>query len=218
MNKTKIEWANYSWNPIRGLCPEGCWYCYARAMYRRFKLDERLEFHVTRGDIARMDRVKPSRIFVCSTMEIFNPQIKAEWHDKIFQTFDMFPKHTFIVLTKHPELITKSMPDNVWLGVSVTGAEDWYRVRELSRCKARIKFVSLEPFLGSTPSLCGVREIDWLIIGRLTGHGEKHDPEPAALQWAVCQTRGIGVPVFLKNNLAGIWPGPLIQEYPCREE
>jgi len=35
MNKTKIEWADMTWNPITG-CLAGCEYCYARSIARRF--------------------------------------------------------------------------------------------------------------------------------------------------------------------------------------
>ncbi len=29
MGKTDIEWCNFSINPVKGLCPVGCSYCYA---------------------------------------------------------------------------------------------------------------------------------------------------------------------------------------------
>lgn len=35
MNKTKIDWADYSWNPITG-CLHDCEYCYARRIAERF--------------------------------------------------------------------------------------------------------------------------------------------------------------------------------------
>lgn len=38
MNKTKIEWADYTWNPVTG-CLHGCPYCYARRIAERFGLD-----------------------------------------------------------------------------------------------------------------------------------------------------------------------------------
>ena len=36
MNKTKIEWCDYTWNPVVG-CKTGCDYCYAERMNKRFK-------------------------------------------------------------------------------------------------------------------------------------------------------------------------------------
>lgn len=36
MNKTKIDWADSTWNPVTG-CLHGCEYCYARGIARRFE-------------------------------------------------------------------------------------------------------------------------------------------------------------------------------------
>ena len=35
MQKTKIEWAGMTWNPVTG-CKHGCEYCYARRIANRF--------------------------------------------------------------------------------------------------------------------------------------------------------------------------------------
>lgn len=45
MQKTKIEWADYTWNPVTG-CLHGCEYCYARGIARRF---EGVELHSAYG-------------------------------------------------------------------------------------------------------------------------------------------------------------------------
>lgn len=41
MNRTKIEWADYTWNPVTG-CRHGCPYCYAARQTERFSGDVRL--------------------------------------------------------------------------------------------------------------------------------------------------------------------------------
>lgn len=41
MNKSKIDWTDYSWNPVTG-CRHNCPYCYARTMSKRFSGDVRL--------------------------------------------------------------------------------------------------------------------------------------------------------------------------------
>ena len=35
MNKTKIDWADSTWNPVTG-CLHDCEYCYARGIAKRF--------------------------------------------------------------------------------------------------------------------------------------------------------------------------------------
>jgi len=210
MNKTKIEWADHTWNPIKGLCPVGCWYCYARKIYKRFHWDKEIRLDLDELMIAFPKR--PSRIFACSTFELFHP-LADPYRNNVFKQITLTPEHTFIILTKMPERIDRPMPDNVWLGVSVTGSTDWWRVGELSRISANIKFVSTEPFLGEVPSL-GVKEFDWLIVGRLTGHGKSRNPRKRAIEALVSQAAALRIPVFLKNNLREIWGAPLIQEFP----
>lgn len=41
MNKSKIDWCDFSWNPVTG-CRHTCEYCYARKQVRRFSGDIRL--------------------------------------------------------------------------------------------------------------------------------------------------------------------------------
>ena len=41
MNKSKIEWCDHTWNPVTG-CRNGCSYCYANTMVKRFSGDARL--------------------------------------------------------------------------------------------------------------------------------------------------------------------------------
>ena len=224
--KGKIEWTDYTWNPIKGECPVGCWYCYARAMYRRF--DWLNEGTVPESGVpgmideheleAPLRLKKPSKIFICSTYEIFY-QKHHSWRDGIFDVIKACPQHTFQILTKMPENIDRPMPDNVWLGVSVTGGRPFdgvHRVPGLAKHEARIRFVSIEPLLGSVIGPFDVFDppMDWYIVGRLTGHGHKNDPTKLDLQLAVGKAREIHAPVFLKHNLKDIWPGELIQEWP----
>ena len=211
MQKTNIEWADYSWNPIKGLCPVGCWYCYARRMYKRFKWDEDLSLQGF-----NWFPEKPSKIFICSTMEIFHSSIPKKWRDYIFKTISLFPQHTFIILTKLPQNIDREMLDNIWLGVSVTKNKDRWRIEELFNKKARIKFVSFEPLLEylNEPSPFSIFELDWMIIGQLTGYGKKYQPEKEWILSMCNPTMRKHVKIFLKNNLKNIWPGPLIQEFP----
>ena len=221
MNRTKIEWAGYTWNPIKGLCPEDCKtpdgksYCYARAMYQRFGWDKKKT--LDRAFIERYGIIPPdSKVFICSTFELFHPAVPKTWRDWIFEQVEKRKDLTFIVLTKHPELIDRPMPANVWLGASVTGRQDQWRVDKLFGSMAKTRFISFEPLLESAPSLSTLscELLDWIIVGRMTGHGRKNDPKREWIQEIVTIARLYGLPVFLKNNLREVWGSDLIQEYP----
>ena len=105
------------------------------------------------------------------------------------------------------------MPDNVWLGCTVTGEEgSWERTAGLHKIKAKLKFISYEPMLEQR--IFDWDEIDWLILGKLTGHGKKYDPPRDWIETRVRIMNNAGIPIFLKNNLKSIWGENLIQEMP----
>jgi len=222
MQKTKIEWTDYVWNPIKGMCPNDCWYCYAIKIYERFNLPQELSLD---GRAPILSNKKPRKIFVCSTMEMFHPDIPKEWRDRIFKIIeqDYNQKHTFQILTKFPQNIDRSMPNNVWLGVTVDNVHDFWRARELERKNAKIKFISFEPLLSKIWSEhCYVKGmfkksllIDWVIVGRLTGYGKKHDPPREWVEHIVKTCYYSKIPIFIKSNLKEIWEEPLMQEFPC---
>ncbi len=229
MQKTKIEWTDYTWNPIKGLCPVDCKlpdgksYCYARRMYQRFGWNKhiRLKKHEA---IDPRDIKKPSRIFVCSTFELFHPITavsESEYYfsmrEWIFHIIEENPQHTFQILTKFPQNIDRPIPDNVWLGVTITKREELSRLTHLCKVEAKKRFVSFEPLLGFI-QWNGFRlefsSLDWIIIGQLTGHGKKYEPMGYWVNQIKFYAGYYGIPFFMKNNLKSIWGENLIQEMP----
>jgi len=157
---------------------------------------------------------KPSKIFICSTYELFHPSTIGIIRESIFNIIIENPQHIFQILTKMPENIDRPMPDNVWLGVSVTGEDsmgDLIKMDDIMEIQAKIKFVSFEPMLDFLDTSTF---FDWLIMGRLTGHGHKHDPPKYWVRELVKRAKRSNTPIFLKNNLKEIWGGKLIQEFP----
>lgn len=238
MNRTKIEWVKnhdgtegYSWNPILGICPVECKlpngkiYCYARKRYIRFNLDptirpaEEYPNVVVMPMYDRKQKIISRKVFVCSEFDLFHPSVKKEWRDWVFDSIKYNYHLTFQILTKFPHLIDRSMPDNVWLGVSITEPKEMApRIKNLYQARAKLKFISFEPLLGDVGQfrfqgwLNG--QADWIIIGRLTGHGRVFDPKDYWIRSLLNHAKKFNTPVFLKNNLKEIWAGRLIQEMP----
>ena len=66
-----IGWSDYTINPVKGKCPMGCDYCYARRMYDRFKWNPEIRYEDPFWQFHKLKGKKPSRVFVGSTMELF---------------------------------------------------------------------------------------------------------------------------------------------------
>ena len=153
MNKSKIEWCDYSLNPVKGLCPMACDYCYARAMYKRFKWNPEIRFDISVFDKCGYLEVchsDPQRIFVGSTMELFGDWIKDEWLEAIFDATSDYPNHRFLFLTKQPQNLIKwgPLPENAYIGVTATNQRQYDdALKYLKEVKAKVKFLSFEPLL-----------------------------------------------------------------------
>jgi len=217
--KTKIEWCDYTINPVKGLCPMACDYCYARRMYKRFKWPERLEFQYAhfRHEIGRIK--KPSRIFVGSTMELFGEWINSAWMRDIFEAISHYPQHTFIFLTKKPQNLhaRSPFPDNCWVGASCIGDLAFIRAADhLSMVEAKVKFISFEPLRGwdfsatmdandqnlSIEYILKDAGINWVIIGQQTPVKATTTPKIEWIREIVEAADLACAPVFLKENLS----------------
>ena len=112
MNKTRIEWADATWNPITGCTPisEGCEHCYAARMAKRLagrhgypKNDPfRVTFHSDRLE-EPLHWKKPRKIFVCSMGDLFHEDVPREWMFAVLATMAITPSHTYLILTKRPD-------------------------------------------------------------------------------------------------------------------
>ena len=201
MKKTKIEWCDYTINPIKGLCQHACWYCYARKMYKRFHWKEDVTLRL--DELGKIGKIKePSRIFLCSTHDLFGEWILDKWIFDIITSCHRYPQHTFLLLTKNPKRYSDfTFRDNFWLGQTVVEAKDYVEIKNKS-----LKFVSFEPLLNKLGEF--YFPADWYIIGGLTPT-PKHTKE--YIDSILSQASYFGVPVFIKHNAHY----PLIrQEFP----
>jgi len=209
MNSTKIEWTDFTWNPITG-CNKGCSYCYAKKMAFRLKgrygYDKinpfKPTFHLLRLK-EPLEKEKPCMIFTCSMGDFFDPAVKEEWREEVYKILDNTP-HVYQILTKQKIIEPKfrnRFPKNLWLGVTIDGTSNYWEkpLKSLENSSAKIKFISFEPILGNYfPK--DLSFIDWTIIGSQTGVGAKGVNEKY-----VCELISIinrcKVPLFVKANI-----------------
>jgi protein gp37 len=147
-DRTRIQWADATWNPMTGCTPvsEACEHCYAERMNRRFHTWENCDvgegcvatscsqckrhfipqFHPNRLDKPLHWR-KPRRIFVCSMSDLFHEAFTDEQIGRVFRTICEAGKvttpawgHTWLILTKR----TKRVPE--WLDWAQRHEPGWF--------------------------------------------------------------------------------------------
>jgi len=174
-------------------------------------------------------------IFVCSWSDFFHPAAD-NWRPQAWRVIRERPDLVFQILTKRIHLVEKRLPStwgdgwpNVWLGATV---ENQPRANEripiLLQIPAAVRFVSIEPMLGSVDlehvewfpgkshTVDVLRGGTWDLGGGFTNHGDM----PSVLGWVIAgaetgpgarpmhpgwardvrdQCQSAGVPFFLKQ-------------------
>ena len=221
MNKqgpTGIGWCDFTWNQVKGLCPEACEYCYARRIYTRFKYDPKIRLD-EKELLAPYKLKKPARIFCGSTIEMFHQQIHGDWLRQIVQVIKDNPQHVFQFLY-HFSPHRGVFPYNCWLGLTVTSYRDADKASIFADTYPdHIKFISFEPLLGD-PNIPEevFDKIDWIIIGAETGN-RKGKVKPR-MEWIAKLFNAADkryLPVYTKDNLQPYWPRER-NEYPKKDD
>lgn len=223
MNRTRIEWCSYTWNVVVG-CGKQCkdnngkiWcYAYYQAKRQKQRCKDCYNFkphiHIERLDEPKKVK-KPSLIFADSMGDFWDKDVKQEWRDKVYKVMKETPQHTYFLLTKQPHRIkdTKKIPNNCFVGVSVTYFKDRWRIMQLiSKPYIAHTFVSLEPLLDDNVSNY-IYCVDWVIVGFLTGYKNGFKPAKKTVNEIIKGCRFLNVPLFLKNNVG--WDKE-IKKYP----
>ena len=209
--KSLIEWTEVTWNPVTG-CTKvspGCAHCYAERISLRLQAmgqrNYRNGFQATVHEHALgipLRWRKPRIVFVNSMSDVFHEEVPVEFIQKVFETMRRTGRHVFQVLTKRSARLVEldpnlEWPDNVWMGVSVENQDYAFRIDDLKKTGAAVKFLSLEPLLGSFPSL-DLEGIDWVIVGGESGPGARRMEK----EWVTeirDQCQSAGVPFFFKQ-------------------
>jgi len=214
--KSKIEWTDATWNPVRG-CTKispGCKHCYAQVFAERFRgvpghpYEQGFDLRLVPEKLHEPFRWKSPRfVFVNSMSDLFHASVPDEYIVKVSEVMKQANWHTFQVLTKRSErmrdlLNTKlesvAYLPHIWWGVSVENRRHGLpRIEHLRSADARVRFLSVEPLLEDlgTITLSGIH---WVIVGGESGRGAR----PLLKEWVVSlknQCWKARVPFFFKQ-------------------
>jgi protein gp37 len=208
---SSIEWTESTWNPVTG-CTKispGCDNCYAERMAKRLQA-MRQPNYANGFKLTMQPKMlnlpltwkTPQVIFVNSMSDLFHKDVTTDYILKVFEVMGQASQHVFQVLTKRSNRLMRlssQLPwaPNIWMGVSVESSAYTFRIDHLRETGAHVKFLSLEPLLGSLPNM-NLLDIDWAIVGGESGPGAR----AMQAEWVVDirdQCLAAGVPFFFKQ-------------------
>lgn len=214
--KSKIEWTDATWNPVRG-CTKispGCAHCYAETFAERFRgvpghpYEQGFDLRLVPEKLAEpLTWRRQKMIFVNSMSDLFHEDVPDEFIVAVATTMKLANWHTYQVLTKRADRLRALLETklqfaarlkHIWWGVSVENKKHGVpRLRTLRKTKAAMRFLSVEPLLEDLGNL-NLRGISWVIVGGESGPGAR----PMSENWVVAireQCQKYNVPFFFKQ-------------------
>ena len=208
---SSIEWTDSTWNPVTGCTKisQGCKNCYALRFAERFRgtpghpYEQGFDLRIWRDRLdLPLEWKEPRRIFVNSMSDLYHERVPTQFIRDVFETMVKARQHTFQILTKRARRLSEigdSLPwrPNIWQGVSIENMEVAWRADELRKVPADVRFLSLEPLLGSLDRL-DLSGVHWVIVGGESGPHAR----PMKKEWVRslrdrCQQES--VPFFFKQ-------------------
>jgi protein gp37 len=204
-DNSAIEWTDATWNPVTGCTrvSPGCDHCYALTFAERFRGVEGhpyqqgfdLRLWPERLQIPLRWR-RPRRIFVNSMSDLFHKDIPDDYIRRVFDVMMQADWHIFQVLTKRSARLARLAPNllwapHIWAGVSVETDRYLWRIDQLRRVPAHVRFISAEPLLGPLSGI-NLDAIHWVITGGESGPAFR----PCSPDWVrelrdICQSCGV---------------------------
>lgn len=214
--RSKIEWTDATWNPVRG-CTKispGCKHCYAEAFAERFRgvaghpYEQGFDLRLVPQKVKEPLHWKNSRmIFVNSMSDLFQEDVPVDYIAQIARIMLDANWHVFQVLTKRSarmrDLLSgpirfAAQESHIWWGVSVEDKRYGLpRIDELRSAPVAVRFLSIEPLLEDLGSI-DLSGIHWVIVGGESGPRSR----PIRKEWVVSirdQCAKAGIPFFFKQ-------------------
>ncbi|MGE8022118.1 DUF5131 family protein [Peribacillus frigoritolerans] len=190
--KSSIEWTEATWNPVTGCnkVSQGCKHCYAERMAKRLSAMGNPRYANVFSVTLHHDLVdlpykwkKPRKVFVNSMSDLFHEEVPLDFIQKVFKTMNETPHNTYQILTKRSKRLSElaeflNWTPNIWIGTSVENEDVSYRINDLRKVPAQIRFLSLEPLIGPLNFL-DLKDIHWVIVGGESGPGSR----PMEAEW-----------------------------------
>lgn len=208
MNKTGIEYLDFTWNPIAMRCSpisagcQECWHIKRAKMLANNPMipEDAQKAYAGRSSPllieSRLEQPrkikKPSMIGVQFMGDLFHDDAEDHQINSIFIKMLNLDWHTYMILTKRPERMKdfisigtgwRGMMDNLWLGVTAENQQTAdERIPILLQIPAKVRFVSVEPMLGPVD----LRRVGnyWPLAGTYNHLKQKFNRDK--LGWVIC--------------------------------
>jgi protein gp37 len=190
-DRSRIEWTDATWNPVRG-CTKvspGCANCYAGTFAERFRgvaghpYEQGFDLRLVPEKVEEpLNWRRPRLVFVNSMSDLFHKDVPDDYVLAVAAVMQRANWHTYQVLTKRSERLARMLAGplkavarepHIWWGVSVENRKHGLpRIEQLRSASAAVRFLSVEPLLEDLGRV-DLGGIHWMIVGGESGPGAR---------------------------------------------
>lgn len=98
-NGNMYDFVTHTSNPIKGLCPHECGYCYMRAIFRDYHGDETLRLDEYE---LKVNYGKNKFIFLGTSTDMFADAVPTEWILQVYDKCLQYPENKYLLQSKNP--------------------------------------------------------------------------------------------------------------------
>lgn len=202
----------HTWNPIKGICPIGCSYCYMKKWWPRMKPPRIVENEL------KTDLGEGKKIFVGSGIDMFANEIPGEWIDRVLEHCKKYPENEYFFQSKNPERFSceHEFPKNTILCSTIETNRTFYNItddkydkydryewiRHITEYK---KMITIEPIIDFDTNIF----IEWIKlinpvqvnIGADSGRNNLQEPSKEKIFELMASLKEAGITVHKKPNL-----------------
>lgn len=211
MNKQKgnmYGFVTHTWNPIKGVCPHQCSYCYMRRFWPRMGEPD-LELSEFRTNLGT-----GNFIFIGSSIDLWAESIPFKWQEAVLDYLKEYPENKYLFQTKNPKgFENHKFTDNQILCITLESnisyirkcPAPFIRVNDFAKIDHPHKMITIEPVLDFDPTimLSMIDEIkpEQINIGANTSSHKFPEPSRMNIKNLINCLNGKGYNVHLKDNL-----------------
>lgn len=98
-NGNMYDFITHTSNPIKGLCPHECSYCYMLAIFRHYHGDETLRLDEYE---LKVNYGKNKFIFLGTSTDMFADAVPTEWILQVYDKCLQYPENKYLLQSKNP--------------------------------------------------------------------------------------------------------------------
>lgn len=98
-NGNMYAFVTHTSNPIKGLCPHDCSYCYMKSIYNRFKQNPNLRMDVKE---LQSNFGRGNFIFIGSSTDMFANEVPSEWIGRVYDQCNQYDQNKYLFQSKNP--------------------------------------------------------------------------------------------------------------------